>query len=101
MGRQVGAPGLTTPCEGGLSHSATFLSAAAAGLGALPAVLHLAVFTAFLRAYIAHFRAGLADRSGELAAACHIGHREPANRGTVDVKLDAAGHRLDVFLAQA
>lgn len=101
MGRKIGAARLATAGHDFLGHPSAFISAALASLGALPAMLHLAVPGAFLRAHVAYFGANLANRAGQLAAAGHVACGQAADRRAIDVKLNAARHRLDIFFAQA
>ncbi len=64
-------------------------------------MLHGQVLLAFLRAGVAHVRAGLADHARELAAARHVAGGEAADGRTVEVELDAAREHPDVLLVQA
>lgn len=64
-------------------------------------MLHLAVLRAFFGARVTDVGAGLADGAGTLAAARHIGGREAADLGAVDVERYAARHRLYILFLQA
>ena len=98
-----GAGGLPGLAAAGLGRgrAAALFCAAAAGLGALAAVLHRRMLLALLRARVADVGARFADHPGELAAAAHVAHGKPADCGAIDVERDAAGEHLDVLFAQA
>jgi len=82
------------------SHRATSLRAAAAGLRALLAVIHL-VLRALCFARSADIRALPAKCSGELAAARHAGSGKPADLGAVHIQRNAARHHLDIVFGEA
>ncbi len=74
--------------------------AAAAGVGALLAVVHL-VFGAFFLAEAADVGAVAQQALGAFRAAGHEAGRQGADVGAVAVKLNAAGHHLHVVFLQA
>src|SRR5580765_6468847 len=79
----------------GAGHAIAFLGAAAAGVGALPAMLHR-VAVAFPGAGLADVRAGFADQHGELATPAYEAGSQAADRGAIHVELDAARESPDV-----
>lgn len=85
----------------GRGHPAALLRAAAASLGTLPAVLHVLVALAFLRAGVADLRTHLAEEFRAFAGAAHGCRGELARLCAVNVKGNAACHLLDVLLLQA
>jgi hypothetical protein len=74
--------------------------AAAAGRGAILAMLHL-VRGALVRAHVAQVSASLTDGAGGLTGARHHACGQSAQLGAVDVKGNAARHHLDVLFLQA
>lgn len=92
--------GSTAPLGDGVGHLAAGFGAGAASLGALLAVLD-AVLVALGAAGVANFRAEGADVGGEFGTAGHLARGEGAEIGAAAVKLDAVGHHLDVFFAEA
>lgn len=82
------------------AHAAALLCAAAAHVGAILAVLRF-MLSALVSASLANLGAGLADRTGKLAAACHEASRKTANLGAVDIESNAVGHHFDVIFLQA
>lgn len=77
------------------AHAAALLCTATAHRGAILAVLSF-MFGALVSACLAYIGAGLADRTGKLAAACHEASRKTANLGAVDIEVNAVGHHFDV-----
>jgi hypothetical protein len=81
-------------------HTAAFVRATPASLGALLTMAHL-IFRALVSTFVAEFGARLADRAGDLAASCHIARSQTADLGAVDIQGDAACHHFWVRLLQA
>ena len=82
------------------AHAAALLCAAAAHGRAILAMLSFMLGT-LISACFAYLGAGLAYRTGKLAAACHEASRKTANLGAVDIEGNTVGHHLDVILPQA
>jgi hypothetical protein len=76
-------------CSG--SHAQACFRAPAASFGASLAMIHV-VFLAFLGAFLADFRAILADQVDEFAVARHEFGGKPAKGGAVDIQRHAARH---------
>jgi len=88
------------PARAHTYHAVALLSAAAAGFGALLAVL-VGVFSAFGPAGFAHLGAEVTHLTGEFAVAGHVIGRQGTYLGAVHVQPDAAGHHFYVFFLQA
>src|SRR4051812_48211171 len=82
-------------------HLAALIGAAPASLGALTAMVHLAVLRAFLGARLADRCTAFADIAGALTAARHICSRQAANLCAIDIQRNAARHALHIRFTEA
>lgn len=83
------------------SHFTTFFSAAAAGFGALLAMLHVRVFATFRTAGFAHVGTKPAHFFCLAAAEAHKLRGSITDCGTFHVKLNAARHHFHVVFLRA
>jgi len=94
-------PATEKPGLGRLQPLAAGGFAAAAGLGAFLAMLHVCVLAALVAAGLADFGALAQQVRGVLRAASHVTGREGADVGTVAVEANAAHHHFHVVFLQA